>query len=700
MKNFLRALRHALPYRRRFIVSVLCAACAAMFWGGNFSSIYPVLTLLQTRQSPHQWVDERIEATQKKIEEYEAHIEEKTKEKQAEERKESNGYIEQKIRDISLDLSKWEAKLSPERRNLYWYQVLRKYVYKFLYPDCFLALAWVITFVVVGFVIKCIFEFAQESLVGSIVNLSLFDLRNRFYRSVIHLDVDQFGEQGTSELMARFTNDMESLGTGIKTLFGKVVAEPLKAIVCVVLACSISWQLTLMFLILVPVAGFILARVGRIMKQATRRLLERMSSIYKILQESFQGIRVVKAFTMEPYERRRFCLATKDYYHKAMLVVNIDALADPIIEVLAVISVAGALLVGCHLVLKDQTHILGMRMTQQPLEAAALLQLYVYLGMIADPVRKLSSVFTRIQSGCAAADRIFDFVDRKPRVRGNSDGPRLTRSALLPRAGEPKGTNPSAGSTSSSPARSRPNYIEFRDVCFSYQPGHPILYGIDLGVRAGETIALVGANGCGKTTLLGLLPRFYDPDHGSVLIDGHDLRMVNLRSLRQHIGIVTQETVLFDDTIYNNIAYGSRGAKAEDVEAAAQKAFAHDFILSQPKGYQTRVGEIGGKLSGGQKQRIALARAILRNPSILILDEFTSASDAESEALIHRAMKDFMTGRTTFVITHRLHTLEIADRIVVLDKGRIAAVGLHAELLAGCQPYQRLHEAYNQRMCA
>jgi ATP-binding cassette subfamily B protein/subfamily B ATP-binding cassette protein MsbA len=248
--------------------------------------------------------------------------------------------------------------------------------------------------------------------------------------------------------------------------------------------------------------------------------------------------------------------------------------------------------------------------------------------------------------------------------------------------------------------RNRSSFIEFRDVCFSYQPGHPILYDIHLSVRAGETIALVGANGCGKTTLLGLIPRFYDPDHGSILVEGHDIRTVNLRSLRQQIGIVTQETTLFDDTIYNNIAYGTRGATREEVEAAAEKALAHDFILKQPKGYQTRIGEIGGKLSGGQKQRLALARAILRNPSILILDEFTSASDAENEALIHRAMKSFLVGRTSFVITHRLNTLEIADRIVVLENGRIAAVGVHAELLANCLPYQRLHEAYNQRLCA
>jgi ATP-binding cassette subfamily B protein/subfamily B ATP-binding cassette protein MsbA len=429
-----------------------------------------------------------------------------------------------------------------------------------------------------------------------------------------------------------------------------------------------------MFLILVPVALFVLTKVGRMMKRATRRLLERMSNIYKILQEVFLGVRVVKAFTREAYERRRFRAVTRDYCHKAMMVVNLDALADPVIELLGVLALALALLVGAYLVLDKAAdgRLFGLRMSSRPLQPEELLSLYITLAAIADPVRKLSSVYTRMQSGFAASDRIFDFLDRRPRVRPNSDGRRLTAVR---------------------------HGIEFRDVCFSYDPDNPILTNVHLHVKAGETVALVGKNGCGKTTLLGLLPRFYDPDHGAVLIDGIDVRKMSLRSLRKGIGVVTQDAILFEGTVYDNIAYGGRRAKPEQVEEAARLASAHDFIAALPAGYRTRIGEARG-LSGGQRQRIALARALLRDPRILILDEFTSAADAESEAAIHRALREFKRDRTTFVITHRLNTLEIADRIVVMDEKRIVAVGTHAELMAACPLYQRLHEAQGQKLVA
>jgi subfamily B ATP-binding cassette protein MsbA len=690
MKNFLRALRYCWPYRYRLGLSIACALLAAVLWGLNFTAVYPVLKILGGEQNLQEWADGEIATVQKVIngdpqdpdpkkkEGLQLRIDQLKHEDQDNEAKqpgtdEDREFKAHRRNSLASAMAKVEAELAPARTKLWRYSVLKQYIDRFVPANRFHTLVLVIALVVAAVAVKGVFEFGQESLVGSVVNLAQFDLRNRFYRNTLHLDVNGFSDQGTGELMARFTNDMELLGTGQKVLFGKLVAEPLKAVCCVIIALCICWQLTLMFLVLVPIAAFLLTKVGQLMKRATRRLLERMSNIYKILQETFQNIRVVKAFTREPYERRRFRTATKDYYHKAMLVVNLDAVASPIIELLGVAAVAGALLAGAYLVLEKKDSLFGLRMTTEPLGAEMLLTYYAFLAAIADPVRKLSSVYTKIQSGAAASDRIFTFIDRQPRVLTNSAGPRLVRHEVD---------------------------IEFRDVCFSYEPGRAILSNISMSVQHGETIAVVGKNGSGKTTLLGLLPRFYDADHGSVLIDGLDVRGVNLRSLRRQIALVTQDTKLFDDTIYNNIAYGKRHATREEVEAAAKGADAHGFIVTLPRGYDTRVGEAALKVSGGQRQRLALARAILRDPSILILDEFTSQYDAESEALIHRALRDWMRHRTTFVISHRPNTLEIADRILVLDDGRTAAIGTHRELLASCPTYQRLHEAQFQRLCA
>ena len=568
-------------------------------------------------------------------------------------------------RKVTQQIAKLEGELNHHATWVYRYQLLKAKVIRHMPEDRFTTVVWLLAAVVVGLAIKGVFEFFHETLVGSVTNRSLFDLRNAFFRRAIHQDVRQLAETGTPELMARFTNDTEQIAIGLKVLYGRMVGEPLKAIGCLVAACYISIWLTAVFIVIVPLAIYVLVRVSKMMRKAARKLLERMSAMYKLVRETFDSNRAVKAFTQEPHERRRFRVASREYFRKAMRVIYIDAATGPIVEILVVSAIGFALASGTYLVVTQKTDIFGYQMIDEPLGFATLLQLYAFLAATADPVRRLTSVYTKIQTGTSAANRIFEIYDRMPTVKANPEGPRPTD------------------------VREK---IEFRNVCFSYDlnADKPTLSTINLTVHAGETIAIVGGNGSGKTTLLGLLPRFYDPSHGAVLIDGVNVRLMHLRSLRRTIGLVTQDTQLFDDTVYNNIAYGRKGATRDEVIEAARKARAHAFIEKKPEGYETRMGDSGVNFSGGEKQKIALARAILRNPRILILDEFSNQIDTVSEADIHDALKEFVKGRTVFLITHKLHTLEIADRIVVMDGGELIDVGTHAELIARCPRYQLL----------
>ena len=514
-------------------------------------------------------------------------------------------------------------------------------------------------------------------LVADIMQLTLFDIRNHFYRRTMALDLSSFNDQGSAELIARFTNDMDSLGQGLNTLLSKVIREPLRALSCLSMAMWLNWRLTCLALVLVPVSALTANRAGQIMKRAVRRSLESMSNIYKILQETFQGIVVVKAYTMERRERRRFYLETKSLYRKSVRVATIDALSDPVLEMLALSTVSIALLAGSYLVLNSTIFLnlglMKLQLASHPMAIEDLLYLYASLAGISDPIRKMANVHSRIQRAAAAADRICALMDRRPQV---VDAPTAVR---LPRHRQA---------------------IEFDQVGFGYNGRDLVLRGLSLTVQHGETIALVGPNGCGKSTLMNLLPRFWDVRSGVIRIDGHDLREVQLRSLRSQIGMVLQETILFEDTIANNIAYGNRHATREAIVAAARRAYAHQFIAALSGGYDTMIRERGLGLSGGQRQRIALARAMLRDPAILILDEATSAVDIQDEALIRKAIEEFARNRTTFLITHSLGSLQIADRIVLMNAGRIEAVGTDAELRRHSSLYRRLHEIQFQRESA
>ncbi len=656
MNHYGRALRLAFAYKYRFAVSVFCAILGAALFGGNLTVAFPLLRVLLYDQTLHEWVADKATEQRTSLQAIENEIGRR-------QRGEPAAVGPNEVAGQRLDLLSVAAQR--QRAKVALYDRLSGFVSRVVPRDRWLSLVMVVGLMVFGFALKGFFEFSNEVLAASVTQRTVNDLRNEFYRRTLHMDLAGFTQQRTAEMMARFTSDMKQLTMGIDVLIGKVVREPLKAVACITLACWVNWRLTLVAACVVPVAIVVMAIIGRSIKRAAKRCLESMSSIYQILQETLQGIKIVKAFTMEPAERVRFYRETESYYKKSMRIARLEAMADPLLAMIAMGAVGAAVLAGSYLVINGKQTILGIRLSNEPLDAESLFMVFACLAGVSDPIRKLTNVYARVQGACAAAERIFGLMDSQPKITVSSHAPRLARHARS---------------------------VELVNVSFSYPGTGPILQDVNLKVAFGETVAIVGPNGCGKTTLLSLLPRFYDPDAGRILIDGVDTRTVQVRSLRKQFGIVTQETVLFNDTIRANIAYGKPTATDAEVEAAASKAYAHRFIEQLPAGYDTNVGEKALKLSGGQRQRIALARAILRDPTILVLDEATSALDVESESLIQKVLEEFTRGRTTFLITHRLASLQLADRIIVMNAGRIEDQGKHDELLARCRLYARLHE--------
>lgn len=670
MKNFWRVVRMALRYRVRYALAVLSAMAGAILFGSNIAAALPLLKVLLNDKTLHEYLEERIDEQKAEVGRLQAklaRIDSSDPSNQESAAAESNPATRSVANRRSLELS-----LQAATRKLWYSERLQPLVQKYVPRDRFETLVLVMAALIVGMVVSFTCEFLNEVLVASVTEHTMLSLRNRFFHQVMRMEMSGFTQQGTSELMARFTSDMKGLSMGIEVILGKVIAEPLKSVVCLGLACWMNWRLTLLTLVLVPLALLAMSFIGHMMKRVARRSLETMASIYQLLQESFQGIKIVKAFTMEAHERLRFYRETRNYYSKAMRIARLEAITGPVMSMIAVSAVLGAVLAGSYLVIRQKTDILGIRMSDDVMETDSMLMLFAFLFMACDPVRKVSGVYARVQRASPAADRIFAFIDnrryRHSTPRGATRLARHSRSVML------------------------------EGISFQYSDDRQILREINLEIPFGQTIALVGPNGCGKSTLVSLLPRFYDPQVGRVLIDGIDIREVHQRSLRQQFGIVTQETILFNDTIESNIGYGDRRATHDQIVAAAKQAYAHRFIEELPLGYRTIVGEKAVKLSGGQRQRIALARAILRDPSILILDEATSALDVESESLIQKVLQDFVRNRTTFLITHRLASLQLADRIIVMDEGRIVDHGTHAELMKRCPLYSRLHEIHSNGM--
>jgi subfamily B ATP-binding cassette protein MsbA len=553
-------------------------------------------------------------------------------------------------------------------------------------------------------------KFFQEYLSDKSAVLAVNDIRRRLYDRVLHAPLSHFNLRGTSDVTSRLTQDAQALADGFKTILGQSIQEPVKAAMAFALALVISWKLTLFIVIFAPVMVGFIRKFGKKMRRASRKALISSSQMLGQIEASLVGIRVVKGANAERFERRRYTRIMDRLVTEQLRMSRIDSFSEPTMETLSLFVVGAVVLVASY-----------MMMVEGSLSFERFVLVMGCLLTIGDSLRRVSKVNNVLQKSNSAAIRIFEVLDlpieKKNwhglgsgfRAQGSGNGkPATAAVASHSTPGNGKLATGNGQLTTDKTQRIKLAPIQrevcFENVTFAY-PGapNPAIAEVSLTVPRGKCVAVVGRNGSGKTTLLALLPRFYDPQQGRVLVDGVDLRDVTLKSLREQISIVTQDSVIFPGTIAENIAYGhpmasvgltsqaGRALRAE-IEEAAKRAFAHDFILDKPQGYDTILGELGGQLSGGQKQRLCIARAILRKSPILVLDEATSQVDAESEAMIQKAIDGLMHERTTFVIAHRFSTILSADEIVVMDRGRIVGQGKHDELLRTCETYQQLYE--------
>ncbi len=470
------------------------------------------------------------------------------------------------------------------------------------------------------------------------------DLRNDLFRHILGQSAGFFSQGATGRLLSRINNDVGQVQQAVSETLGDLARESLSLVGFAGLMFYYDARLALFCMIVAPLVVYPLIRLGQRVRRTTRRSQEALEQLSHLSAEAFTGHRIVKAFGTEQHEADKFTRAGYHLFRTNMKVTAALSTLPPLMELIGGLGMAGALWYGSHEIAAGN------------LTPGQFASFFTAVFLMYGPAKKLSRVNANLQQAIAASERIFELLDAHTEVREEPGAPPISRFD---------------------------RQIEFRDVGFGYdETPRRILKGVSFRVRAGQMVAIVGRSGAGKTTLVNLLPRFYDVTSGAILIDDVDIRRVTLESLRQQIGIVTQETVLFDDSILNNISYGTKAAGREAIEAAARAANAHDFIAALPRGYDTTIGERGQRLSGGQRQRVAIARALLKNAPILVLDEATSALDAESELLVQEALANLMLNRTSFVIAHRLSTIRRADAIIVLERGLVVETGRHDELLA------------------
>jgi subfamily B ATP-binding cassette protein MsbA len=512
---------------------------------------------------------------------------------------------------------------------------------------------WVPLALIIVSILKGITWYGRDYFMGYVGQKVVNDIRDQLYAHIQKLSFSYFTRTPTGVIMSRIINDVNLVQGALTRVPSSFVQGAFTMLALTGYILYLNWRLAAFSLIVLPFAGIALSKFSRRFRKTSTQMQEQIGELTTHLHETISGIRIVKAFGMEHYEGRRFASRNKDLFNSLMRSIKTSALSHPVMEAISMTGTAFVILYGLYAIIIDKT-----------MSPGDFFSFTVALVFFYRPLKDLNGINNVVQDGIAAAKRIFEVLDTEPEIVNKVGAVALSRDFRA---------------------------IDLKDIHFRYEE-KLVLKGIDLTIRAGESIAIVGRSGGGKTTLVNLLPRFYDVTQGAILVDGTDIRNATIESLRSCTAIVTQQTILFNDTIRNNIAYGHTEKSFDDVVRAARAAYADDFIRSLPQGYDTMIGESGVKLSGGQRQRIAIARALLKDAPILILDEATSSLDTESEREVQNALDSLMQGRTSFVIAHRLSTIMNADRIIVLKDGRIVEQGRHEELLALSGEYKNLYD--------
>jgi ATP-binding cassette, subfamily B, bacterial MsbA len=673
-REFFRACRFLLPYRRMVITSI----CAALFVGGvttvGLSAMVPVLRVLLNDDTLQGWADRQIVEKRLGVRLSEERGEEQILRtspdgvaarsglKRGDPLQPIGTFADPAARDVTVQGANGPVAVTLPSVPTH-LQVGRNLIHR-LPTHPVKAIAVVFGFIVALTLISNTARFFQEYLSDKSAISAVMDIRRHLYDHVLHMPMSFFGTRGTSDVTSRLVSDSQVLQDGFKIILGQSVQEPIKMVFALGLAMFISWKLTIFIIVFAPMMFFVIKKFGKKMRRATRAALQRSASMLGQIEGTLVGIRVVKAAGSERFERRRYRSILGELRGEMLKMARYEAYATPTMETISLVVVAVVVLYAAYLVLVRR---------DGSLDNAGFFTVMAALAMIGESLRRVSKVNNVLQRSNAAAARIFEILDMPmERRRLRAAEKRTTARVKLP------------------PLQRE---ITFENLTFSYpNTQQPAVENVSLVVPRGQSVAIVGRNGSGKTTLLALLPRFFDPQFGRVMIDGVDVRDATLRSLRGQIGVVTQDSVIFPGTIADNIAYGMPRTPRPAIEEAAKRAFCHDFILQKPQKYDTPLDGLGGQLSGGQKQRLNIARAILRQSPILILDEATSQVDAESEHLIQKAVEGLMHERTTFVIAHRFSTILSADTIVVMEAGRIVGQGKHDDLLRTCATYKQLYE--------